>query len=178
MIDPAILVLGIGNLVMTDDGVGVRVILSLQDRYRFPGGVTVMDGGTLGLDLLHYLDGVQRLLVVDAVETGGVAGTLVRLAGEELNIAFRTKLSPHQMGLQDLLLVAELQGFAPPEMVLLGVQPGEIEMGIELTPAVADQVESLVQGVLVELARWGVIPTAPDTPPGREESPPVHRRLW
>lgn len=150
------LVLGIGNLIMTDDGVGVRVVHLLRERYCLPGNVTVLDGGTLGLDLLHYLEGVKRLLVVDAVETGGLPGTLVRLTGEEINIAFRTKLSPHQMGLQDLLLVAELQGFAPEEMILLGVQPGEIGMGTELTPAVAAQVEPLVSVVLKELAAWGI----------------------
>jgi len=155
---PDTLVLGIGNLIMSDDGVGVRVIHLLRKRYQFPDAVTVLDGGTLGLDLLHYLDGVRRLLVVDAVKTGGPPGTLVRLTGEEINIAFRTKLSPHQMGLQYLLLVAELQGFAPAEMVLLGVQPGEIGMGVELTPEVAAQVETLVDGVLRELAGWGVQP--------------------
>jgi hydrogenase maturation protease len=153
---PDTLVLGIGNLIMTDDGVGIRVIHLLQERYTFPDSVLVMDGGTLGLDLLHYLEGITRLLVVDAVETGGPPGTLVRLTGDEINIAFRTKLSPHQMGLQDLLLVAELQGFAPEEMVLLGVQPGEIGMGTELTPAVAAQVEPLVELVLAELERWGL----------------------
>jgi hydrogenase maturation protease len=156
VLSPDILVLGIGNLIMTDDGVGVRVVHLLQELYRFPETVRVMDGGTLGLDLLHYLEGVWRLLVVDAVETGGPPGTLVRLTGEEINIAFRTKLSPHQMGLQDLLLVAELQGFAPEEMILLGVQPGEIEMGVELTAAVEAQVEPLVAAVLNELAAWGV----------------------
>ena len=150
------LVLGIGNLIMTDDGVGVRTIHQLQQRYRFPDSVTVMDGGTLGLDLLHYLEGIKRLLVVDAVETGGLPGTHCRLTGDEINIAFRTKLSPHQMGLQDLLLVAELRGFAPEEMVLLGVQPGEIGMGTELTPVVADQVEPLVNAALKELAAWNI----------------------
>ena len=163
---PATLVLGIGNLIMTDDGVGVRVIHLLQERYHFPDTVRVMDGGTLGLDLLHYLEGIRRLLVVDAVETGGPPGTLVRLTGDEINIAFRTKLSPHQMGLQDLLLVAELQGFAPEEMVLLGVQPGEIGMGIELTPAVEEQVEPLINAVLNELDAWGV---------GREIIPGIPR---
>ena len=68
---PDILVLGIGNLIMTDDGIGVRVIQLLQERYSFPENLAIMDGGTLGLDLLHYLDGVKRLLVVDAVATGG-----------------------------------------------------------------------------------------------------------
>ncbi|GLI37824.1 HyaD/HybD family hydrogenase maturation endopeptidase [Geobacter hydrogenophilus] len=154
----SILVLGIGNLIMTDDGVGVRVVQRLMDGYRFPGGVTVMDGGTLGLDLLPYLDGVERLLLVDAVETGGPPGTVVRLAGEEIPVAFRTKLSPHQMGLQDLLAVAEFQGSRPAEMVLWGVQPESVELGMELTPAVAAQTDHLVEKVLAELAAWGVTP--------------------
>ena len=153
---PETLVLGIGNLIMTDDGVGVKVIHRLQERYSFPGTVALLDGGTLGLDLLPRLEGVKRLVVVDAVVTGGPPGTLVRFTGDEITIAFRTKLSPHQMGLQDLLLVAELQGFAPEEMVLWGVQPAEIGMGTELTPVVAGQVEPLVAQVLKELEAWGV----------------------
>ena len=150
------LILGIGNLIMTDDGAGVRVIQLLQERYRFPENIDIIDGGTLGLDLLPYLDGIQRLIVVDAMETGGPPGTLVRIAGEEIKVAFRTMLSPHQVGLRDLLLVAGLQGFAPEEMILLGGQPEEIGMGSELTAVVTAQVEKLVSGVLRELAAWGV----------------------
>lgn len=143
---------------MTDDGVGVRVAQRLTEGYRFPGGVTVMDGGTLGLDLLPHLEGVKRLLMVDAVETGGPPGTVVRLAGEEIPVALQTKLSPHQMGLQDLLAVAEFQGNRPAEMVLWGVQPASIELGMELSPAVAAQFDRLVEAVLAELAAWGVAP--------------------
>lgn len=150
--------LGIGNLIMTDDGVGVRVVQRLTDEYRFPEGVTVMDGGTLGLDLLPHLEGVERLLMVDAVETGGPPGTVVRLSGEEIPVALQTKLSPHQMGLQDLLAVAELQGNRPAEMVLWGVQPESVELGMELTPAVAARLDQLVEKVLAELAAWGVMP--------------------
>lgn len=157
-LSPPTLILGIGNLIMTDDSAGVRIIHLLQERYRFPESVAVIDGGTLGLDLLPYLDGIKRLLIVDAVETGGPPGTLVRLVGEELSLAFRTMLSPHQVGLRDLLLVARLQGFAPAEMILLGIQPGDIDMGTELTPAVAAQQEKLVDGVVTELAAWGVTP--------------------
>lgn len=152
----SVLVLGIGNLVMSDDGIGVRVVQELQRRYRFPDNVTVMDGGTLGLDLLPALENVTNLILVDAVETGGVPGSCVRLSGEELPIALETKLSPHQMGLKDLLAVSELMGHSPREMVLIGVQPGSIEMDTELTPEVEARLEYLLTCVLSELEGWGV----------------------
>ncbi|MBK5276126.1 MAG: HyaD/HybD family hydrogenase maturation endopeptidase [Desulfuromonadales bacterium] len=153
-----VLVLGIGNLVMSDDGVGVKVVKRLQREYRFPDNVEVMDGGTLGLDLLPKLEGIERLIIVDAVETGERAGTCVRLTGEELPIALETKLSPHQMGLKDLLAVAQLMGHSPREMVLIGVQPGSIEMDTELTPEVEATVDGLIASVLTELQQWGVEP--------------------
>ena len=150
------LVLGIGNLVMSDDGIGVRVVQELATRCRFPAGVTVLDGGTLGLDLLPYLEGVERLLIVDAVPTDGPPGTLVRLSGAEIPAVFAHKLSPHQVGLQDLLAVARLLGHEPAELVLWGVQPASIEMTMELTPVVADCLEPLIAHCLGELAAWGV----------------------
>jgi hydrogenase maturation protease len=141
---------------MSDDGIGVRVIQLMTKRYRFPGGVTLLDGGTLGLDLLPQLEGVERLLVIDAVDIGSAPGSLARLAGDGVPIVLETKVSPHQMGLKDLLAVATLQGFAPREMVLWGVQPEIIEMGMELSPAVSAQIEPLVENVLRELGGWGV----------------------
>jgi len=150
-----ILVLGLGNAVMADDGLGVRVVARLQERFRFPEGVTVLDGGTLGLDLLPRLEGVDRLLIVDALEIGAPPGTVVRLEGEEVPRAFANKLSVHQMGVQDLLAVAELQGHLPGELVVWGAQPGSIEMSVELTPPVAAALEEIVDGVVAELRRWG-----------------------
>ena len=151
-----VLVLGIGNTVMSDDGVGVKVVQMLQQQYLFPANVELVDGGTLGLDLLPQLEGISHLIMVDAVETGAKPGTLVRLAGEELPIALETKISPHQMGLKDLLAVARLLGHAPGEMVLIGVQPGSIEMDTELTPEVAAQLAAMQAAVLKELAAIGI----------------------
>ncbi|MDD2736316.1 MAG: HyaD/HybD family hydrogenase maturation endopeptidase [Desulfuromonadaceae bacterium] len=153
----SVLVLGIGNLVMSDDGVGVIVAQKLQQSYRFPDNVEVMDGGTLGLDLLPKLENVSHLILIDAVETGKKAGTCIRLFGQELPIALETKISPHQMGLKDLLAVSELMGHSPREMVLIGVQPGSIEMEIGLTPEVEAQLDTLVSNVLIELKNWGVV---------------------
>lgn len=152
----SVLVLGIGNLVMSDDGVGIMVVQKLQQSYRFPDNVEVMDGGTLGLDLLPKLENITNLILIDAVETGEKAGTCVRLYGQELPIALETKVSPHQMGLKDLLAVSELMGHSPQEMVLVGVQPGSIEMEIGLTPEVEAQLDRLVSNVLIELDNWGV----------------------
>lgn len=155
----SVLVLGIGNLVMGDDGVGVLVAQRLQQEYRFPDNVEIVDGGTLGLDLLPKLENISNLIMIDAVETGQKAGTCVRLCGRELPIALETKLSPHQMGLKDLLAVSELTGHLPKEMVLIGVQPGSIEMEIGLTVEVEAQLDTLISNVLTELANWGVSTT-------------------
>jgi hydrogenase maturation protease len=151
-----VLILGIGNSIMTDDGVGVKIAQALQNEYRFPPQVEVVDGGTLGLDLLPKFEGVSHLVMIDAVEIGKQPGTRVRLEGEELPIALETKLSPHQMGLKDLLAVAQLMGNAPDQMVLIGVQPASTEVGTELTPEVAAEFISMKEAVLHELEEIGL----------------------
>lgn len=146
------LVLGLGNTIMSDDGIGPKVIEQLQQNTGLPEGVLLLDGGTLGLDLLPHLEGVQRLIIVDAVEIRQPAGTCVRLAGDEVPIALETKLSPHQMGMKDLLAVARLMGHLPDEIVLIGVQPACLEMDTELTPPIAAALPTLVAMVQAELS--------------------------
>lgn len=143
---------------MSDDAAGVRVIEALRRREFSCDGVELLDGGTLGLDLLPRLEGVERLLIVDAVEAKQPPGSVLRLEGEEITAVFRTMLSPHQMGLQDLLAVASLTGCLPNEIILWGVQPSSIEMGMELSPAVAPRIGFLADRVLEELAVWGLSP--------------------
>ncbi len=151
------LVLGLGNILLGDEGVGVRVVERLLEQYEFPEGVRVMDGGTLGLDLLPYLEEASRLLVIDAVQARKAPGTLVRMAGDEIPIFLdASKVSPHQEGLQDLLAVAVLKGYLPDEVVFWGAQIEALGVGLELSSAVAAQVDALVDKVLAELARWGV----------------------
>lgn len=152
----AILVLGIGNSLMNDDAVGITAIEQLNEHYLFPDGLTVVDGGTLGLDLLPMLEGVRKLLIIDAIDMGAAPGALFRLEGDEVPRAFANKLSVHQMGVQDLLAVAELQGHVPEELVVWGVQPGSIEMEMRLTPAVAAALAPLLDSVVGELVGWGV----------------------
>jgi hydrogenase maturation protease len=152
----AILVLGLGNILMRDDAFGPRLVETLAARYALPAGVAALDGGTLGLDLLPRLEGVERLLIVDVLEMGATPGAVFRLTGEEVPRAFASKLSVHQMGVQDLLAVAELQGHLPRELVVWGVQPESVEVGLELTPVVGAAVEEVLAGVAGELRGWGV----------------------
>ncbi len=146
------LVLGLGNTIMSDDGVGPKVIEILRQTADLPDFVKLLDGGTLGLDLLPYLEGTGRLIIVDAVEIGKEPGTVVRLAGDEVPIALETKLSPHQMGMKDLLAVARLMGDLPDEIVLIGIQPLLLEMGTELTLPVAAALPELVALVQAEIS--------------------------
>ena len=150
------LILGTGNLLLSDDGVGVHTIRRLQDVVELPEEVRVLDGGTLGLNLLPFLEGVSYLLVVDAMETGQPPGTLRRLAGDDVPAYFSIKMSPHQIGIPDMLLAAKLRDLYPREVVVLGVQPATTEVGLELSPPVAAQVDLLVENILAELARWGI----------------------
>jgi len=152
----ATLVLGLGNTIMTDDGFGVRVVETLSSRFRFLGDVRLLDGGTLGLDLLPHLEDTERLLIIDALQMQSPPGQVFRLTGEEVPRAFASKLSVHQMGVQDLLAVSELMGHLPPELVVWGVQPESIEMGTELTPTVAAALEPVIAGVVKELQGWGI----------------------
>jgi hydrogenase maturation protease len=149
------LVLGVGNILLQDEGVGVRVVEHLQQAYNFPEEVQVLDGGTMGLDLLHFLEGVERLLVVDAVDARRPPGTVVRLSDGEIPALLGRKLSPHQIGLADLLSVASLRDLAPRRAVLIGVQPAALETGLELSPAISAQLPLIVGMVLEELKRWG-----------------------
>lgn len=149
------LVLGLGNVLCGDDGVGVAAIARLQRRFRVPEAVAVEDGGTLGLTLLARLRGVRELVLVDAVDTGGVPGTLVRLEGDAVGPAVRDRLSVHQVGVADLLEATRLIDEAPEHVVLLGVVPKTTELGLGCSPAVRAAVPALVDAVVRELARMG-----------------------
>ena len=144
-------VLGIGNLIMQDEGVGVRVVEALERDHTMPDGVTLIDGGTSAMEMLDELSDLDHLIVVDAINAGKPPGTLLRIEGEDVPVFFRTRLSPHQIGLPDVMASLEFLGAQPKKMVILGVQPQTMELGMELTPVVAARVPELVEQVLAEI---------------------------
>jgi hydrogenase maturation protease len=151
----AVLVLGLGNVLCTDDGVGVAAVHLLRRAHVLPEGVLAVDGGTLGLDLLPLVERAGRVILLDAVRADGPPGTLVRLDGDDVAPAVRERLSPHQIGVADLLGGAALLDRYPDEVVIVGVVPASIELGLGCTPAIAARVPALVDGALGELARMG-----------------------
>ena len=156
----AALVLGLGNLVHADDGVGVHAIERLQKDPRVPPGVVLIDGGTQGLALLPHISGFQRLLVIDAVDVGEPPGTIVRLEGKALD-KLPGKPSVHQLGFADLMVAFKLLGEMPEEVVVLGVQPLSTEWSAELTPPVNEGMDRLIAAVLEQLTSWTARPVAP-----------------
>ena len=153
-----ILVLGLGNILLQDEGLGVRAVERMAARYRLPPDVQVMDGGVMGLDLLPYLEGISHLLITDAVQTGQPAGSLVRLEGEAIPAALQVKMSMHQVGLQELMALAGFQGTLPEQVVLWGLEPASLEWGLELSAPIAAQIDALVDAAVGELRAWGVEP--------------------
>jgi hydrogenase maturation protease len=149
------LVLGVGNKLMSDEGVGVHVIERLVKKYELPGEVQVLDGGTLGLDLLYYLEGIENLLIVDAAKTGDEVGTMIRLEGEQVPAFMSIKISPHQMGVSDMLAAAKMKDISPKQLVLWGIQPGIITLGLDLSPVLASKVDVLADELAAELRAWG-----------------------
>jgi len=160
-----ILVLGLGNVLCTDDGAGVAALHALLGTYELP-GVVALDGGTLGLTLLPLVENARQVVIVDAIRGDGPPGTLLRLEGEAVAPAVLERLSPHQIGVADLLGGAALLGRYPERVVILGVVPDNVDLGIGCTPAVAAAIPGLVARVVDELAATGAPPqlrAVPDT---------------
>lgn len=147
------LVLGLGNLVHADDGAGVHAIQTLTLDPRVPHGVTLLDGGTQGLGLLHHITGVRRLVVIDAIDAGESPGTVLRFEGNALK-GLPGKASVHGLGFGDLMIALELLGESPPEVVVFGVQPQSTEWGAELTETVAKAMPYLIDNVVAQLECW------------------------
>jgi len=146
------IVLGLGNTLHSDDGIGPQAIEKLRSDPRVPKDISLIEGGTLGLELLTYIWDCSYLLVLDAVDVGQPPGTLVRMSSQELQ-TLPGKASAHQLGVADLLVALRVLAKQPPQVVLLGVQPASTEWGTELSPAVAAVLPALADAVVAELCR-------------------------
>jgi hydrogenase maturation protease len=156
------LVLGLGNLLCSDDGLGIAAVEDLVRTYRLPPGVRALDGGTLGLSLLHCFEDGDDAMLIDAVAADRPPGTLVRLDGAQVAPAVRDRLSPHQVGVADLLDALRLLGRLPRRLILLGLVPESLAFGVGLSRVVARRIPDLVAAVVDELRAGGHVVAAPE----------------
>lgn len=147
-----IVVLGVGNILLKDEGVGVRVVEELQRRYEVPDNVRLVDGGTQGLWLMSTIQEADRLIVIDAVLGRQEPGTIYRLERDDLPKGLRAKQSAHDSDLVESLNLCTLLDTGPKSVVVVGIEPEDIQpYGLELTETVASKVEELVARVVEEL---------------------------
>jgi hydrogenase maturation protease len=155
MDSPQITILGIGNILFSDEGFGVRVIERLQDIYTFSDNVSIIDGGVLGLNLLAILTETDQLIVVDAVRNKRDPGTFIRLEGEEIPARIRAKNSLHQVDFLEALTLCQALDKVP-QTIILGVEPQDIEtLRDELTPLIQSTLDPMIEIILQEIVRQG-----------------------
>ncbi len=150
-----ILVLGVGNLLLSDEGIGVRTVETLLEEYQFSNNVEIVDGGTAGMELLEIIANKEHVILIDAVNTGADVGTIVTLVDDEVPALFRNRISPHQLGISDLLGVMALTGETPKHFTLFGVVPFSMATGVELTPQMLPLKNILVANVVSKLEALG-----------------------
>ncbi len=151
-----IMILGVGNILFSDEGFGVRVIEKIQELFELPDNVSVIDGGVLGLNLLGVISEADRLIVVDAIRNKGEAGSFYRLEGQAIPERVRAKNSLHQIDFLEALTMCQALDKVP-ETVILGVEPEDIgTLSIDLTPAIQGKVDRMIEIVMSELDSLGV----------------------
>ncbi len=151
------LILGIGNPLMSDEGIGIEAVKILLDRYKFSENVEIIDGGTQGLELLQYFENVKNLIIIDAVYTSKrKAGEIVVIQKENIKYYLKTKMSVHDIGLEDIISALDLIGQVPENMVIIGIIPEKIELQVGLSETVKQSMENLVEEVLNQIRKWDV----------------------
>lgn len=152
----SIAIIGLGNILLRDEGIGVHVINTIKQRYTFSPYVEVIDGGTMGLDLLPIFQRHDRILIVDSVDFGMKAGHIGIIENDAIPSTLNSKLSVHHIGLSDVLFASKLMGISPSEICLIGIQPGSIDIGLDMTEEINGKMDTLIDAVIGKLREWNV----------------------
>ena len=164
MQEPTITIMGLGNILLMDEGVGVHAVKAFQQQYNVPDYVEIVDGGAAGLDLLPFIDGREKLLMVDAVNFDREPGYIDILQNDAIPAKFGVKASLHHLGLMDVLSIVKLSDTSPKDICLIGIQPKSMELGLDMTPEIWDKINALVERMVSKLREWNV-PCALLSPP-------------
>jgi hydrogenase maturation protease len=153
---PRTVVIGLGNPLMGDDGLGLAALAALRAAWELAPDVELVDGGTWGMNLLPVIEDAQRVILLDAIDTGAAPGTPVVVERARLPRYLATKISPHQVDLRDVLALAELRGTLPDRTVAIGLQPERVALSTELSDVVRCRLGDLVRAAVEQLTQWGV----------------------
>jgi hydrogenase maturation protease len=150
------LIFGAGNLLLSDEGFGVHFIHYLQKHYSFPEEVELYDGGTLGIMVTHMLEDADQVFLVDVVEAQGAPGEIFRYEKEDFMLGtLPVKMSPHQIGIQEVLALSEIRGRCPKKVSLFGIIPATYEAGTELSPLLSGKLPELAEMLVAEIRAGG-----------------------
>jgi hydrogenase maturation protease len=149
------LVIGLGNPIMADDGLGIAAVERLREEWTLPESVRLVDGGTWGMNLLPLIEDASEVLLLDAIDRAEPLGELIVLEREQVPRFLGLKLSPHQVDLREVLALAELRGALPEKLVAMGLQPARVEMFAGLSPELERRMERLLAAVAERLEQWG-----------------------
>lgn len=150
-----IAVMGIGNILMQDEGIGVHIIRELE-KYAFNPHISLIDGGNMGMDLLSFFYEHDKMIIVDAVDFEKKPGFIDTIENDDILALFTTKMSLHHLGLKDVLSYAKLLDQTPEDLCLIGIQPEKVEMEMELSKTISSQINNLTNLVLQKLKIWEV----------------------
>ncbi|NPA40104.1 MAG: HyaD/HybD family hydrogenase maturation endopeptidase [Thermodesulfobacteria bacterium] len=151
-----VVVLGIGNILLNDEGIGVVVLQELQKRFYFDESVELVDGGTGGLLLLQFIEEAEKLLVIDAITCGGKPGTIYKFNAKEIPEEVVEKISMHEVSFIDILNLCKIRNKLPSEVVIIGVEPKSLEMEGRLSKEVKAKIPELIDEVISQLKEWNV----------------------
>ena len=151
-----IVLLGVGNILLTDEGLGVHVVKDIKESFTFTPAITIIDGGTMGMELLTYMRGMKKILLVDAINGGEPAGTVYEFTHKELEQYFTEHISVHEVGMQDILRIRAIQEEPLEDAVVIGVEPESLEIGFEPSEVVQRALPEVKDRVLNVLRQWGI----------------------
>lgn len=152
--DKKITILGIGNSIFTDEGVGVHILPILEELYKDDQSIEIIEGSTDGMKLLGPVEDTDYLLVIDAINAGKSGGEIITLKGDEIPAYFGIKMSIHQLGFQEVLFAAKLRERYPKHIAMVGMQPTCLDLGVQLSPENQAKLTNLAQAVQHQIRVW------------------------
>ncbi|WML40263.1 HyaD/HybD family hydrogenase maturation endopeptidase [Neobacillus sp. OS1-2] len=156
-LDKKITILGIGNTLFSDEGVGIHLLPILEKAFKDDENIEIIEGLTDGMKLLGPVEDAENLIIIDAINAGKEGGTIIKLEAEEIPAYFGIKMSVHQLGFQEVLLAAKMRERYPKEIIMFGMQPSSLQLGIGLTETNQSKLEELATVVVNHVNSWRIV---------------------